>query len=305
MEIRLLKYFLAVAENENITDAAKKLYMTQPALSRQIMELERVIGKQLFVRTNKNTYLTEDGLYLKQRAQEILSLVEKTKSELQTTSEEIYGQIFFGAAETDTMRVFAKVIDRIRQKHPKIQYHLISGHADDILKKLEDGLLDFGLIFSTSFSEKYNQLLVPFSNARGILMRKDSPWAKYEEITRDTLRQMPLITPSPTSYNLSFMSQWYGDDIEDLNIVATYNLILNAVFLVEAGIGNALCLENLVNTSVNSTLLFCPLDPPAYATPVLIWKRGKTLSKASSVFLEEIRNEVNSSTHRGMLVPEE
>lgn len=293
MEIRILQYFLAVAENENITAAARKLHMTQPALSRQMMDLEMELGKQLFIRTNKKTYLTEDGLYLKQRAQEILSLVEKTTSELQTTPEEIYGQIHFGAGETDVMRVFAHAIDQIHRKHPRIQFNLFSGNADDILEKLEDGILDFGLVFSTTFSDKYNHMAVPLSNARGILMRRDSPWAKQERITRELLKQMPLITPSRTAYNQTFLSQWCGSDTENLNIVATYNLIFNAVFLVEAGIGNALCLENLVNTAQSSTLCFCPLDPPSYATPVLIWKKGKTLSKASTVFLEEVKKELN------------
>lgn len=292
MEIRSLTYFLAVAEYENITLAAQKLHMTQPALSRQMMELEKELGKQLFLRTNKKTYLTEDGLYLKQRAQEILSLLEKTAAELHSTSEEIHGQIHFGAGETDSMRLFANVIQRLHQKHPRIQFNLFSGNADDILEKLEDGILDFGLIFSSSVSDKYHHIPIPLSNARGILMRSDSPWASYPRITRDLLKQMPLITPSRTSYNQSFLSQWYGNDLESLNIVATYNLIFNAVFLVEAGIGNAICLENLVDTSRTGTLRFCPLEPPSYATPMLIWKRGKTLSKASAVFLEEIKKEL-------------
>lgn len=293
MEIRVLKYFLAVAEDENITSAAGKLHMTQPALSRQMMDLERELGKQLFVRTNKKTYLTEDGLFLKQRAQEILSLVEKTTSELQSTTEEISGQIHFGAGETDSMCFFADVIEGIHRKHPKIQFNLFSGNADDILEKLEKGILDFGLVFSAGFSDKYNQIPISLSNARGILMRRDSPWASYDRITREVLAQMPLITPSKTAYNQNFLAQWCGTDAEKLNVVATYNLIFNAVFLVEAGMGNAICLENLVNTAQSDTLCFCPLDPPSYATPVLIWKRGKTLSKASAVFLEEIKRKLN------------
>lgn len=295
MELRLLKYFLAVAEDENITAAARKLHMTQPALSRQMMDLEKELGKQLFIRTNKKTYLTEEGLYLKERAREILSLVEKTTSELQTTSEEIYGQIHFGAGETDVMRTFAHVIERIHRNHPKIQFNLFSGNADDILEKLEAGILDFGLVFSTSLSDKYNRIPVPLSNARGILMRRDSPWAGYDRITQDILLQMPLIMSSRASYNQTFLSQWCGNDAENLNIVATYNLIFNAVFLVEAGIGNALCLENLVDTSENRNLCFCPLDPPSVATPILVWKRGKTLSKASAVFLEEVKKELEIS----------
>lgn len=293
MEIRVLKYFLAVAEDENITSAARKLHMTQPALSRQLMDLEKELGKALFVRTNKKTYLTEDGRYLKQRAMEILSLVDKTTSELQTTSEEISGQIHFGAGETDVMRVFAQVIARIHDKHPKIQFDMFSGNADDILEKLEEGLLDFGLVFSSNVSDKYDQLPVHMSNARGILMRKDSPWAAYTQITPELLTKMPLITSSRISYTQAFLSQWLGGNVESLNIVACYNLIFNAVFLVESGLGNAICLNNLVNITEDSPLCFRPLSPPSYANLTLVWKRDKTLSKASAVFLEEIKRELS------------
>ena len=294
MEIRILRYFLAVAEDENITSAARRLHMTQPALSRQMMDLEKDLGKKLFVRTNKRTYLTEDGLYLKQRAQEILSLVEKTASELQTTSEEIYGKIHFGAVETDVMQTFAHAIKQILDRHPKIHFDLFSGNTDDILEKLEDGILDFGLVFGSAFSGKYNHLFVPHSNMRGILMRKDSSWARYERITPEVIMQMPLITPSRAFYNQTFLSQWCKNGVETLNIVSTYNLIYNAVFMVEAGVGNALCLDNLVNTSENSPLCFRPLDPPSYETPVLIWKKDKTLSKAAAAFLEEIRKHLTA-----------
>ena len=294
MEIRILKYFLTVAEEENITKAARRLHMTQPALSRQMQELEEELGKKLFVRTNKKTYLTEDGLYLKQRAGEILSLVEKTEAELRSASEEISGQIHFGAGETDVMGTFARVFRRLREQHPKIRMNLFSGNADDILEKLEAGILDFGLVFGTAFSDQYHCLPVPLTNARGILMRKDSPWAACDRITPELLRQMPLIMSSRTSYNQSFLSRWCGEDPRELNIVATYNLIYNAVFLVEAGIGNALCLENLVSTPEGGDLCFCPLDPPSHATLMLVWKRGRQLSKASAVFLEEVKQELEA-----------
>lgn len=294
MEIRILKYFLAVAEDESITGAARKLHMTQPALSRQMMDLEKELGKKLFTRTNKKTYLTEDGLYLKQRAQEILSLVEKTASELQSTSEEIYGRIHFGAGETDVMRIFAQVIGKIHRTHPKIRFDLFSGNADDILEKLDAGILDFGLVFSAPLSDKYDHIPVPLSNARGILMRRDSAWASHPKITPELLLQMPLIVPSRAYYDRTFLSQWCGNDTDALNIVAKYNLIFNAVFLVETGIGNVLCLENLVDTSENSDLCFSPLDPPSYDTLRLVWKRGKTLSKASTVFLEEVKKALDA-----------
>lgn len=291
MEIRILKYFLAVAEEENITSAAKKLHMTQPSLSRQMMDLEQELGKKLFVRTNKKTLLTEDGLHLKRRAQEILTLVEKTTTELQTTSEEIWGHIHFGAGETDIMRLFACAIKRIHDAHPKVRFTLFSGNADDILEKLEDGVLDFGLVFSTAISEKYNTFPIPLSNYRGILMRKDSPWAKYDQVSRQMLQQMPLLTSSRSSYTQSFLSKWFDGSVEELNVVGSYNLIFNAVFLVEAGVGNAICLDNLVDTPEDSPLCFRPLYPPSRAELTLVWKRGKPLSQAAELFLKEVKKE--------------
>ena len=291
MELRILQYFLAVAEAENITAAARKLHMTQPALSRQMMELEKELGKQLFIRTNKKTLLTENGIHLKQRAKEILSLVEKTELEFQTASDEIFGHIHFGAGETDIMRYFANAVKRIHDSHPTVQFTFFSGNADDILEKLEDGILDFGLVFSTTISEKYDHIRIPLSNFRGVLMRKDSPWASCDRITQDILEQMPLITPSRVSYTQSFLSQWFQGSIGDLNIVASYNLIFNAVFLVEAGLGNAICLNNLVTVSDNSPLCFRPLFPPSFAELMLIWKREKILSKAAELFLAEVKKE--------------
>lgn len=293
MEIRILKYFLAVAEEENITNAAKKLHMTQPSLSRQMMDLEAELGKKLFTRTNKKTLLTEDGLHLKRRAQEILSLVDKTTSELQTTSEEIYGHIHFGAGETDIMRLFAGAIKRIHDAHPMIRFTLFSGNADDILEKLDNGVLDFGLVFSSTVSDKYNRIPIPLSNYRGILMRRDSPWAKYDRITRELLKQMPLIVPSRSSYTQAFLSRWLNSETDPLNIVATYNLIFNAVFLVEAGVGNAICLNDLVDTPEESPLCFRPLDPPSRAELTLVWKRGRTLSQAGELFLKEVKKELD------------
>ena len=291
MEVRTLRYFLAVAEEENITNAAKRLHMTQPSLSRQMMELERELGKSLFLRTNKKTLLTEDGLHLKQRAKEILSLVEKTAAELQTTSEEVRGHIYFGAGETDIMRCFASAIGRLHDAHPMIQFTLFSGNADDILEKLEEGILDLGLVFSTSISDKYERMEIPLSNIRGILMRKDSPWAKYDRVSRDMLREMPLITSSRAGYTDRFLSQWLGGSVEDLKIVASYNLIYNAVFLVEAGLGNAICLNDLVATPEDSPLCFRPLEPASHAELTLVWKRGRPLSQAARLFLEEVKKE--------------
>jgi len=300
MEIRILKYFLAVAEEENITNAAKKLHMTQPSLSRQMMDLEKELGKRLFIRTNKKTLLTEDGMHLKRRAEEILSLVEKTTAEMLTTSEEIFGHIHFGAGETDIMRHFAGALKRIHDRHPGIRISLFSGNADDILEKLEDGVLDFALVFSTAVSEKYNHIRIPLSNYRGILMRRDSPWASFPAITPQLLKEMPLITSSRSTYTQAFLSQWYTGNMDSLNIVGDYNLIFNAVFLVEAGVGNAICLNDLVPIPENSPLCFRPLAPPSSAELTFVWKRERPLSQAGALFLQEVKREFDIPASEGL-----
>ena len=295
MEIRTLTYFLAVAEEGNITKAARKLHMTQPSLSRQMMDLEKELGRQLFIRTSKRTLLTEDGIRLKQRAQEILALVEKTTVELQAPSEEIRGTIYFGAGETDIMRIVARVIAQLRQSHPGIHISLYSGNADDILEKLDHGVLDFGLVFGPQIPEKYNCLPVPFPNAVGMLLRKDSYWANYERITKDQFVQMPLIMPSRSSYIRSFLTEWCREDTDTFNVVAVYNLIFNASFLVESGVGNALCLENLVNVSPDSPLCFRPLEPAAEEYLTLVWKRGRKLSRPCELLLCALKERFHSA----------
>lgn len=294
MELRTLKYFLTVAKEENITSAAEILHMTQPTLSRQIMDLEKELGKPLFTRTNRKTILTEDGLHLRKRAEEIISLVERTTSEFQSTDETIYGEIHIGAGETDAMRLIANTIKRIQQQHPMIKYRLYSGHTDDVVERLEHGLLDFGLLFEPVNKEKYNYIPVPVSDTLGILMRKDSPFAVLDAITRNELTQMPLLSSARLSFLQSILSEWLGTDLERLNLVASYNLIYNASLIVEAGIGNAICIDKLINTTGQSNLCFRPLKPHVSLKMVLVWKKHPFFSKACELFLSEVQKEFHN-----------
>lgn len=294
MELRTLKYFLTVAKEENITSAAEILHMTQPTLSRQIMDLEKELGKPLFTRTNRKTILTEDGLHLRKRAEEIISLVERTTSEFQSTDETIYGEIHIGAGETDAMRLIATTIKHIQQQHPMIKYRLYSGHTDDVVERLEHGLLDFGLLFEPVNKEKYNYIPVPVSDTLGILMRKDSPFAVLDAITRNELTQMPLLSSARLSFLQSILSEWLGTDLERLNLVASYNLIYNASLMVETGIGNAICIDKLINTTGESNLCFRPLKPHVSLKMVLVWKKHPFFSKACELFLSEVQKEFHN-----------
>ena len=294
MEFRVLQYFLAIAREETISKAAESLHITQPTLSRQMKGLEEQLGKQLFIRGNRKINLTEEGILLRQRAEEIISLVEKTESEIMHSDTTISGDIYIGSGETEGMRILAKVIDTCHKEYPKIKFHLYSGNSQDVVEKIENGLIDFGVLIEPADISKYDFIKLPVKDKWGVLMRKDSPIASLKSITADTLKKLPLICSSQEIVK-NEISGWLNDDYNKLNIVATYNLIYNASLLVEEGSGYALGLDKLINTSGNSKLCFIPLEPKLEVGLTLIWKKYHLFSKAESYFLNQLRKEINKS----------
>lgn len=292
MEIRVLKYFLAVAREESISGAAEVLHVSQPTLSRQLMDMEEHLGKKLFVRGNRKISLTEEGMFLRKRAQEIVDLVEKTESAFYETDEMVSGDIFIGGGETDAMRVVARVVKKLQQTYPNIRYHLFSGNADDVTERLDRGLLDFGIVIEPADVKKYDFLKLPATDTWGLLLPKESPLSQKQFITPVDLRNIPLLC-SRQSMTHNAMSGWLGEDFETLNIVATYNLIYNAALMVDEGVGYALCLDKLVNTSTLSHLHFAPLSPKIEAGLSIVWKKYQVFSKAAQIFLGELQQEIN------------
>ena len=294
MEFRVLQYFLAIAREETISKAAESLHITQPTLSRQMKELEEQLGKQLFIRGNRKINLTEEGILLRQRAKEIISLVEKTESEIMHSDTTISGDIYIDSGETEGMQILAKVIDTCHKEYPKIKFHLYSGNSQDVVEKIENGLIDFWVLIEPADISKYDFIKIPVKDKWGVLMRKDSPIASLKSITADTLKKLPLICSSQEIVK-NEISGWLNDDYNKLNIVATYNLIYNASLLVEEGSGYALGLDKLINTSGNSKLCFIPLEPKLEVGLTLIWKKYHLFSKAASYFLNQLRKEINKS----------
>lgn len=294
MEFRVLQYFLAIAREETISKAAESLHITQPTLSRQMKGLEEQLGKQLFIRGNRKINLTEEGILLRQRAEEIISLVEKTESEIMHSDTTISGDIYIGSGETEGMRILAKVIDTCHKEYPKIKFHLYSGNSQDVVEKIENGLIDFGVLIEPADISKYDFIKIPVKDKWGVLMRKDSPIASLKSITADTLKKLPLICSSQEIVK-NEISGWLNDDYNKLNIVATYNLIYNASLLVEEGSGYAFGLDKLINTSGNSKVCFIPLEPKLEVGLTLIWKKYHLFSKAASYFLNQLRKEINKS----------
>lgn len=294
MELRVLRYFLAVAREQNISGAAETLHVTQPTLSRQLMELEEELGKKLFIRGNRRITLTEEGILLCKRASEIIDLVERTESELTTPDDVITGDIYIGGGETDAMRLIARIAADMRITYPDICYHLFSGNGDNVTERLDKGLLDFGIVIEPFDMKKYNYIRLPVMDTWGLLMRKDHPLAEKENITPDDLWDIPVITSNQTLVSNEF-SGWLGKDFEKLNIVTTYNLVYNASLMVDEGLGCALCLDKLINTTGDSRLCFRPLSPRFEVNLDIIWKKYQVFSSAAEKFLEVIQDRFSAT----------
>ena len=287
MEFRLLEYFLAVAREQNITAAAESLHISQPALSTQLKALETELGKQLLIRGVKGSrkvVLTEEGMILRKRAEEMISLMRRTEEEITGSNETIAGNVFIGTGETETVRLFAQVAKKLQQKYPDIRYHISSGNAEHVLEYLDKGLIDFGLLFTEIDPQKYEAVPVPIKDTWGVLMRKDSPLAEKETICPEDLWDKPLIFPHQRGDN-TYLSHWLQREETELHIVATYNLIFNASLLVDEGLGYALCYDKLINTQ-GSNLCFRPFSPRLEARGFIVWKKYQVFSKAANLFLQ-------------------
>ena len=293
MEIRVLRYFLAVAKAESISKAASLLNISQPTLSRQLMNMEEELGKSLFIRGNRKITLTEEGKFLRIRAQEIIDLIDKTQSEFSSSNEIISGDIYIGGGETDAIRLIAKCAHSLQKKYPNIRYHLFSGNGDDVTDKLDKGLIDFGIVIEPFDLSKYDFIRIPQKDTWGLLMKKESPLASKDFIEPSDLLNIPIITSSQRLVE-SEISKWFGKDLSELNIVATYNLVYNASLLVDEGMGYALCLDKLINTTGDSNLCFRPLYPPLEASLNIIWKKYQVFSRASETFLRHLQESLNN-----------
>jgi DNA-binding transcriptional LysR family regulator len=288
MELRVLQYFLAVAREQSILGASESLHLSQPTLSRQLKDLEEELGKQLFIRGNRKITLTDEGMLLRKRAEEIMDLVKKTESEISLSEDSVTGDIYIGAGETDAIRLLAKVAEQLQAKYPQIRYHISSGDSEDVIDRLDKGLIDFGILFDPADLSKYNHLRIPQKDKWGVLMRRDSPLAKKDSIQPEDLWDKPLIL-SRQQKEGSDLSVWLKKDFSELNIVASYSLLFNGSLMVDEGFGYALCFDKIINVSGNSNLCFKPLEPSLEIGMNLVWKKYQVFTKAAEKFLDKIR----------------
>ena len=292
MEIRVLRYFLAVARERNITGAANYLHLTQPTLSRQIHDLEKELGQQLLIRKSHRVELTPEGVLLWKRAEEIIAMVDKTEAEFASMEDTVSGDIYIGSGETQAIRQIAELIKDLGEACPNIHYHLHSGNAEDVTERLDKGLLDFGILIQPADLTKYDYLDLPARDRWGVIMRKDSPLAEKEAIEKNELLEIPLLCSRQvvgSRHSENKFAEWFGTDYEKLNIVATYNLMYNAAILVEAGVGYALTLDKLANTSEDSVLCFRPLRPELESGLNVVWKKYQVFSPAAELFLKTLK----------------
>lgn len=289
MDIRVLQYFLAVAREESITKAAEVLNMTQPPLSRQMKELEEELGKQLLIRGKKIT-LTEDGMLLRKRAEELVELMEKTKAEMTAPEGNIAGDIHIGCGETHAISFLAKTAQDLRETYPLIRFHLYSGDGLLVREKLEKGLIDFGLMVGWDVSE-YDSIRLPVKDTWGVLMPADDPLSAKEAIRPEDLWDKPLLFSRQQKPG-SALSVWMRREYEKLHIVGTYNLIYNAAQFARLGIGYALTLDKLIHAVPETGLCFRPLFPKLEADLSIVWKRYQVQSRAAAAFLEQLQKEI-------------
>ena len=290
MELRVLNYFLAIAREQSIVHAAETLHLSQPTLSTQIKGLEEELGKLLIRGTkgSRKVTLTEEGMILRKRAEEILDLVRRTENEITMSDDIIMGDVYIGTGETDGIRVIARAAQTLQSQHPGIHYHISSGNAAYVFEYLDKGLIDFGIVFGDVDLTKYNALETAYSETWGVLMRRDSALADRETISPDDLKDKPLIL-SQQEYQGGSLTQWIGSEPSDLNIIATYNLLYNASLLVDEGLGYAIGYDKIINTS-GSRLCFRPLKPKLENKMSIIWKKYQLFSKPAEKFLEVLRD---------------
>lgn len=292
MELRLLHYFLTVAREENITRAAEVLHITQPTLSRQMAQLEEESGVRLFDRSvgTRKIALTSEGILLRRRAEEILELVDKTQHELAEQEGQVQGTIAIGCGEIGSVGLLPGLFRGFREKHPLVRFDVFTAANDSICERMEQGLLDFGILLGPPAMERYDCIFTGWHEKWVVLMPPDSPLAGKEKITAKDLWDAPLILPRGL-HNESRLAQWFGRAFHELHPVVISNLTTNKAVLVRQGLGYALVIEGLVPFDP-AYIVSRPLSPPLSSTSVLAWKRGQPFSRAATLFREYAEKEL-------------
>ena len=294
MEIRVLRYFLAVVREESVTKAAEALHITQPTLSRQLSQLEEEVGVRLFDRGTRKITLTNEGILLRRRAEEILQLVDKTERELVEQDEQVEGKISIGCGEIAAVRMLTELIRTFRGKYPRVSFELFSAAADLVKEQLDKGLLDIGLLLEPVDMEKYDFIRLEKKEQWVVVMHPDAPLARKESVTVEDLKQIPLILPRRLSVQ-SELASWFGDDFGKLDVLFTSNLPSNSNIMVHNRLACALVIKGSISFWDERKIAYRPLSPELKASSVLAWRRQQPFGLAATKFIEHMKAELAKS----------
>ena len=287
MEIRTLRYFLAVAREENMTRAAEQLHVTQPTLSKTLKGLEDELGKKLFTRHSFSIRLTEEGALLRNRAEDLVSMADKITQEFVTLDDITGGDIYLGLAESYQIRILARAIKDFRIQYPELHYHITSGDTEQVTEKLDKGLLDFAVLAEEPDRIKYEYLVFPQADVWGLIFPADDPLAKKKTVTVDDLIGLPLFCSEQSWQN--DIPRWCGDRMQELRLEGSFRLSYNGSIFAREGLGYLLTFEHLIDTSSDSGLVFRPLSPTLENRLFLIWKKYQTFSPIAERFRKHLQ----------------
>ncbi|WP_195984639.1 LysR family transcriptional regulator [Clostridium sp. D33t1_170424_F3] len=290
MEIRVLRYFLEIARVGNMSRAAETLHISQPTLSKQMKELEKELGKKLFRRGSAGLTLTDEGMLLRKRAEDILDMVDKTTDEFNALDTVTGGEVHIGCAESHQIKYLARIIKEFREDYPLFRYHLTSGNTEQVVERLDRGLIDFAVIVEPPNLSKYNYIEVPETNAWGLVMKKNDPLTSKTSIEVDDLIGLPIIC-SAQAMQVD-IPRWCGEKADMLDLTGTINLAYNGSVFVKEGVGYMLSFDNLVDTGTNSPLTFRPLNPPLETKMYVIWKKYQVFTPIAELLVDEMKNKL-------------
>lgn len=288
MEIRVLRYFLAVVREEGINRAAEVLHITQPTLSRQISQLEEEIGVKLFHRGARKITLTNEGILLRRRAEEILALVDRTERELIEQDELVEGRIIIGGGELAAMQVLPEMIESFHEKYPLVTFDIFTGNADLVKEQMEKGLIDIGVLLEPVDIEKFDFIRLKGKERWVVLMRPDDPLAEKETVRAKDLENMPLILPMRTNVQ-NELSNWLGDSFQEKQVLFTGNLATNSALMVQRGLAYSIVIEGAIPFWDKEKIAYRPLCPALIANSVLAWKKHQPFSLAATKFIEHMK----------------
>ena len=287
MDIRTMQYYLAVVREGTISAAAQTLHVAQPSLSRQMKELEEELGAALFMRGNRKITLTEEGMVLRKRAEEMVRLMQMTEDEISQVKNHVSGSVRIGAGESWSFHYLSRTAANLAEEHPDIRFHITSGDTQDLMDQLNNGLIDFAVIFTEVDHMLYQSIKLPAEDSFGLLMPKDCPLAEKETLHLSDLKGLPVIVSRAAEPYFAG-----SEELSSLNVIATYNLVYNASLLVEDGLGYAICFDKLINTTGDSPLCMRPIIPQIKTAGYLIWKKYQTFSPAVQMFIDRIRDTI-------------